>query len=430
MIDRSKALAAAAVLLVAACTEAEPDHTDDVDSAALTGPMPTWPVLGTQQVLVLLAHVTDAPLPHASHAYIQTGTDSQLGAFGAFMAAGSYGRMTMQFDRRAVIDVPSSVCTGDTTTTEHAILAALVAASDAAINYASVRQIIVYAAGDVPCSLGTTGFTRRVWPIATGEGPLDAAVAHVAGAFGSASFGLVAHEYAHTIHGGHLEPKICAVNGFRVPIDHSSASAQHCVLSLPYVLSHEPLGSQAAREFALPRKMFWGWVTAGEIITPTVTNTYVIRSTESTGAAVRAIRLPVPHSATYGAYVLEYRDGTGADSGQAAGLYLYADHPWTTSTDPELIEPPPFAANDAFTAKPLSVGQSYVDPTYGMGFTLVSTVGTGAVVRVDFNETCAPGAKRACCYSPGYPCDGALTCTSSGRWGSTCFKKCFSTLCL
>ena len=93
----------------------------------------------------------------------------------------------------------------------------------------------------------------------------------------------------------------------------------------------------------------------------------------------------------------ESGDGTGDDAGLPAGLYIYGDGHSTTHSYPMLIEPPPFASATEFTARPLTVGQRYTDPTYGMSFTLQATEGATALVRVDLGESCTAGAKRSCC---------------------------------
>lgn len=393
------------------------EGTAAVSSAevALTGPPPTRPVLGTQHVLALVVRDASPNLP--TNAEMLATAQSDIDGFKAFMARSSYDRVSYAFDVRGVIDL-GDVCAANSDATQRALLAGAVAAVDAQVDFSMIHQIVVF--GFAACSfpLGSSGQQRQVWSITTGEGPLDSSVAWANNVAGEVGFGTLLHELSHTLGGAHLEPKRCIVNGLRVPIVHGGTSSASCQLSAPWMLAHEPLGFTVEREYAMPRKLFWGWVSGAEIITPAATNTFVISATEATGPAVRAIRIPLPDSATYGAYVLEYRDGTGVDLGQTPGLYLYADRMWANSSRPDLIEPPPFAHPDAFTARPLVVGERYDDPTYPIGITLQATAGDKALVRVDLAGTCTPGSTTSCCYDPRYPCDGAITCDDSGQWGT------------
>ena len=414
---RSVSIAFAALAFACAgCVDLDEEDALSSAEAALTGPPPTRPVLGTQHVLALVVRDSSPNLP--TNAEMLSTVQSDVDGFKAFMAQTSYNRVIYVFDVRGVINLGSNVCAADSNATQRALLAGAVAAVDAQVDFSTVHQIVVF--GFAACSfpLGSSGQRRQVWSITTGEGPLDSSVAWANNVAGEISFGTLLHEVAHTIGGAHIEPTRCTVNGVRVPIVHGITSGSSCPLSAPWMLSHEPLGFVAEHEFAMPRKLFWGWVAGNEVITPPQTNTFVISATEAANGAVRAIRIPLPESATYGSYVLEYRDGTGLDLGQTPGLYIYADRMWPSSSNPDLIEPPPFANPNAFTARPLAVGERYDDPTYPIGITLQSTGSGNALVRVDLADSCTPEASTSCCYDPRYPCDGRMTCDSNGQWGS------------
>ena len=409
-------MVAALAVACAGCVDPDEVRTSASSTqAALTGPPPTRPVLGPQRVLVLVVRDASPNLPTSAEMLATAQQD--LDGFKAFMARTSYDRVSYTFDVRGVISL-GNVCASDSDATQRALLAGAVAAVDPQVDFSTVHQIVVFGFARCEFPLGSSGQPRKVWPITTGEGPLDSSVAWANDVAGEVGFGTLLHELAHTLGGGHLEPKRCIVNGLRVPIVHGSTSSTSCQISAPWMLSHEPLGFVGDREFAMPRKLFWGWVTGTEVITPAQTGTFVISSTEATDAATRAIRIPLPASATYGAYVLEYRDGTGLDLGQTPGLYLYADRMWPNTSHPDLIEPPPFADPSAFTARPLAVGERYDDPTYSIGITLQATAGDKALVRIDLADTCTPGATTSCCYDPRYPCDGAIACDESGHWGA------------
>ena len=191
------------------------------------------------------------------------------------MRARSYGRAWWTFDVRGPVVVPGTACGSDSNDTQRKVLAAAVAATDPAVDYATVRQIILYAnIDDTPCVVGYSGQPRQVWSIPTAEGALDSSVTFVMDLFETPISTLV-HEYGHTIRGAHLDPRVCTVAGVRQPIDHGTSAGQRCVLAPPFTLDHDPLGVSVASDapdglhaFAMPRKLLWAWVAAGEILTP------------------------------------------------------------------------------------------------------------------------------------------------------------------
>lgn len=409
------------VLSIIACVDAAPEP-----SALLGGP-PTRPALGTQDVLVLVARVTAAAPPYTpSDAALATGADALVADVAAFLAAASHDQLGFDVDRRGPITLPASLCDpgGDAhDANQAALIAATVAGFDAAVDYTDVHQIVFLIDQDAPlCPLRSSGRPRAVLPIVTAEGPLDSSITFIA-AFPGDSAPTLIHEYAHTIGGAHIEPRPCFDGGERVAIDH----AAECAIGPPYLLEHDPLSNVAMRHFAMPRKLFWGWVPDDQLVTATETMTIVLGSTEDPRHAARAIRVPVAGS-RYAAYVVEYRDGTGLDRGQAVGLYLYADRELGGSSNPELIDPPPYDDPSVFAARPLAIGghgigETYRDRPLGLSITLQATRGSQALVRVDAGR-CTPGEHRGCCYSLTAPCDGRMTCGAGGSFGAC--QRCLS----
>lgn len=158
-------------------------------------------------------------------------------------------------------------------------------------------------------------------------------------------------------------------------------------------------------------KAYEGWLSGCNVVRVMSTQTFKLFPIEQPCNGIQALQIPFPSGAptrqqstsqsngnvTLRSYYLEYRNGTGMDTGLATGVYVHLDGtPQPAANGPRTFQldmEPASTGGNSFNA--MSVGQTFSDPAGGVSFTVNSQDATGASVTVTVatigNNTCLDG---------------------------------------
>ena len=174
-------------------------------------------------------------------------------------------------------------------------------------------------------------------------------------------------------------------------------------------------------------KWYEGWLLQCNGVRVMSTQTFTLHPIETACNGIQALQIPFPSGApqrqqltsqsngnvTLANYYLEYRNGTGMDTGLAQGVYVHLapNVPMPNQNGPRtfLLDMQP--SGNGFQA--MTVGQTFSDPAGGVSFTVNSQDATSASVTV----TVSTSGNNTCIDGTTLTGSGPTTCGSGGAGG-------------
>ena len=192
----------------------------------------------------------------------------------------------------------------------------------------------------------------------------------------STSLLVIAHELGHNFGLAHAASLDCGATS----ICSSGTSSE-------YGDPFDTMGNNRAMHFNSAQKSILNWLPAGSVSTHSSgTATYTLSPLETPGGSHYAVKVPVAANRTYW---IEYRQPTGFDAGLSSfpnnGVQIRVASPFESICsgcydDTEFLDMTP--GTTSFTDGALVVGQSFTDPTYSIGISVLSATASALTVQV------------------------------------------------
>jgi hypothetical protein len=321
---------------------------------------------GARTVAIVLLNFSNDQSEPYSPEYAAGVAFNNADSVAAYYAENSWGQLTISGDVFGWYTLPDSQtsCAFGSWASS-----ATTAASSAGVDLAAYDHV-VYAFPYVPsCAWGgmATLPGRSSWL----NGP------------SSMSLHTMAHELGHNFGTHHASALSCAENGVRVAISATCTTNEY---GDPFSV----MGSARHYQHTAFSRSNFGWLESADAQTVTAKGIYAVAPIEfDDPSAAKVLRIPRAETGSY--LTLEFRQpfGTSFDNFAttdpvATGVTARITGDYSGASQTQLIDATPTTAT--FADAPLSVGQTLLDPAYGITVTTLSVSSTAASVAIVFGS--------------------------------------------